>query len=150
LRLAVAPVPPAGGSWALEGTCTNPCAGTIFPDTIGIVQKPGSSSFTGVNSVGETIEGTQSGLSAHFTETLNGYPDELATFQVAVSKDGSTFTGSYDDENGSGGTTKGTRQVVEPSTSVAVSLASLKARDLQIGKTLDVPVTVTTGKVDLT
>jgi hypothetical protein len=100
-----------GGSWSVVDTCTtSSCAGETFPQTFTIVQKPGSSRFTGVNNIGEKIKGTQSGLSAHFTLTLNGYPSELATFQVAISKDGTAFTGSWVYKNGTGGTTKATRK----------------------------------------
>ena len=104
-----------GGSWSVVDTCTtSTCAGEVFAGTFMIVQKPSSSSFTGVNNIGETIEGTQSGLSAHFTLTLIGDPSELATFQVALSKDGSAFTGSWVYKNGTGGTTKATRVGAKP------------------------------------
>jgi hypothetical protein len=143
-----------GGTWALEDTCTNPCAGAgqIFLQTIVIVQKPGSSSFTGVNNIGETIEGTQSGLSVHCTETLNGYPDELATMTITIAKDGSTFTGSYVYKNGSGGTIKAARQSVPLATAhVRVSFDYPGDHMIAIGKTTDVRVRVRAGQsVDLT
>jgi hypothetical protein len=141
--VAAAPVR-FGGTWALDDTCTNPCAGEVFTQTIVIDQKPGASSFTGVNNIGEKIEGTQSGLSVHCTETLNGYPDELATITITLAKDGRTFTGSYVYKNGTGGTIKATRVGVQPTTQPALSVSlTVTKPKLGLGATEQVMGTTT-------
>lgn len=78
----------------------------------------------------------------HWTETLNGYPDELATIESTMAKDGSTFTGSYVYKNGSGGTIKATRQGVQPTASLAVAVSSSSDK-VASGKTVKVTATVT-------
>ncbi len=99
-----------GGTWNVTDTCTSSnCAGRVFTATFQINQCPGSASFTGVATGGGYVEqlvGSANSGSATFTESIPGY---IAKFQVAISSDGQSFTGSYTDNQDGTGTTVGKR-----------------------------------------
>ncbi len=104
---SAASTPQFGGTWNLDDTCTSSnCAGEHFFGTLHINQCPGSASFSGDLSGVNAIAGTQSGGSVKFSDSGGGY---VAQFQVALSGDGQSFTGSYTDNGGGTGTTQGTR-----------------------------------------
>ena len=134
------------GSWTVVDTCTSSgCAGEQFGVTMIISQKAGSSSFTG--SWGpNTVVGSQSGLSTDFTESGSGY---VGTFHVVMSADGSSFKGAYTDNQKGTGTTTATRQVAQPTASIAVAV-SLAKNSAAVGGEVRAMVTVTAGGEDLT
>ena len=99
-----------GGTWDLVDTCTYvTCKGTKYTQRFTIRQAPGSSHFAGTGVGGgytEAVKGTQSGLSVHCTEI--GYGERFK-ITIKMSRSGKTFTGSYVDQIGAGGTIKATR-----------------------------------------
>ena len=99
-----------GGTWDLVDTCTYvTCKGRKYTQRFTIHQAAGSSRFTGTGVGGgytEAVKGTQSGLSVHCTEV--GYGERFK-ITIRMSGSGQTFTGSYIDQIGAGGTIKATR-----------------------------------------
>ena len=98
------------GTWDLVDTCTYAtCKGNKYTQRFTIHQAPGSSHFTGTGVGGgytEAVKGTQSGLSVHCTEI--GYGERFK-ITIKMSNSGNTFTGSYIDQIGAGGTIKAAR-----------------------------------------
>jgi len=119
---SAASTPQFGGTWNLVDTCTSSnCAGEHFSGTLHINQCPGSASFSGDLSGVNAIAGTQSGGSVMFSDSGGGY---VAEFQVALSSDGQSFTGSYTDNGHGTGTTQGTRTASTSRCSCSASQAA--------------------------
>ncbi len=88
------------GTWKANYHCTGGwCTGSDFPDTYILTQTGTTVSGTG-GAGSETLEGTASGSSATITLHYGSY---RADFTVTLSPDGSTWTGTGTDNNGTSG-----------------------------------------------
>jgi hypothetical protein len=95
-----------GGAWQVTDTCTAGwCAGGgVFPYPMTITEANGATTFTGTIP-GQAIAGSQNGADTKFTETESGY---VAHFDVSVSSDDTTFSGTWSDSNAASGTVTAT------------------------------------------
>jgi hypothetical protein len=108
------------GVWDSDYLCMVGCAGSDFPDTLTLKQASGSSTVTGTDDIGGTIQGAVAGNALTFKETDGSY---TANFKVTISANGTTWSGTGSDSNGTSGNDTATLKGAPQGGGSAVKLA---------------------------
>lgn len=114
------------GKWQTNYHCTGgPCPGTNFPDLITLAQATGSDAINGTDDHGATFTGVLNGNSLDLTGKVGSY---VATLRVVVSSDGTSWSGTASDNNGTSGIETG-RRISGPGQSVTQVFCDLESPD---------------------